>query len=87
MYANLEILPMKKKKFYLSFLCFNSISYVSLLNPCSDGSCFIYVCVCLRILLANTYCVVLLLCLSSSGVPCVASFSGLSMLDCPFGIL
>jgi hypothetical protein len=32
-------------------------------------------------------CVVFLLCFSSSCVPFVASFSGLSFFDCPFGIL
>ena len=42
------------------------------------------ICVCLRIVASNTYCVV---CLSSSFVPYVASFSGLFRFDCPFGIL
>jgi hypothetical protein len=32
-------------------------------------------------------CVVFLFCLSSSCVPYVASFSGLSFFDCPFGFL
>jgi hypothetical protein len=36
---------------------------------------------------SNTCCVVFLLCLSSSCVPYVASFFGLSFFDCPFGIL
>ena len=35
----------------------------------------------------NTYCVVFLFCLSSSCVPYVVGFSGLSIFDCPFGIL
>ena len=52
------------------------------------GLCFIYViCVCLRIVVSNTYCAVFLfvfsrlvfVCVSSSCVPYVASF-----LDCPF---
>ena len=48
-------------------------------------SCLIYViCVCLRIVVSNTYCVVFLLCLFSSCVPYVASFSGLSIFDWPF---
>jgi hypothetical protein len=38
----------------------------------------------LRIVVSNTYCVVFLLCFSSSYV---ASFSGLLYFDCPFGIL
>jgi hypothetical protein len=42
---------------------------------------------CLRIAESNTYCVVFLLCFSSSCGPCVASFSGLSFFDCPFGII
>jgi hypothetical protein len=33
------------------------------------------------------YCVVFLFCFSSSCVPYIASFSGLSICDCPFGIL
>jgi len=46
-------------------------------------SCLIYIiCVCLHIVVSNTYCVVFLSC-----VPNVASFSGLSILDCPFGLL
>ena len=50
--------------------------------------CFIYViCVCLCIVVFNTYCVQLLFCLFSSCVPYVADFSGLSIFDGPFGIL
>ena len=43
--------------------------------------------VCIRIMVSNTYCVVSLLCFPSSCVPYVASFSGLSIVYCPFGIL
>jgi len=39
------------------------------------------------IVVSNTYCVVFLFCFSSSCVPYVASFSGLSIFDWPFGIL
>jgi hypothetical protein len=43
-----------------------------------EGSCPVYViCVCVCIVVSNTYCVVFLLCFSSSCVPYVASFSGL----------
>ena len=50
--------------------------------------CFIYViCVCLRIVVSNTHCVVFLLSLSSSFVPCVASFSVFSIFDCAFDII
>ena len=49
--------------------------------------CLIYViCVCLRIVVSNTYCAVFFLLVSSSCVY-VASFSGLSMFYCSFGIL
>jgi len=52
---------------------------------------FIYLlyvtCVCLRIMVSNTCCVVFLFCLYSSCVPCVTSFSELSILYCPFDIL
>ena len=44
------------------------------------------ICVYLRVVVSNTCNVVFLFCLSSSGVPYVASFSELSLLDCPFGI-
>jgi len=47
---------------------------------CKRSSCLIYViCVCLRIVVSNTYCVVFLFCFSSSCVPYIASF-----LDCLF---
>jgi hypothetical protein len=51
-------------------------------------SCLIYViCVCLCIVVSNTYCVVFLLCFSSSCVPYATIFYGLSCFDCPFSIL
>jgi hypothetical protein len=31
---------------------------------------YVYLCVCLRIVVSNTYCVVFLFCFSSSCVPC-----------------
>jgi hypothetical protein len=47
-----------------------------------QGSCYIYViCICLRIVVSNAYCVVFLLCLSSSCVPYVVSVHfGVSLL-------
>jgi hypothetical protein len=39
------------------------------------------------IVVSNTYCAVFLFCVSSSCVPYAASLSGLSIFDCPFGIL
>ena len=44
-------------------------------------------CVCLRIAVSNTYCVVLLFCLSSTCVPYFVSFSGLSIFVHHFRIL
>ena len=44
---------------------------------------FYVICVCLHIVVSNTYCVVLLFCLSSSCVPYIASFSRLFIVDCP----
>jgi hypothetical protein len=45
-----------------------------------EDSCLIYVvCVCLCIVVPNTYCVVFLFCFFSSCVPYVFSFSGLSI--------
>ena len=50
------------------------------------SSCLIYVqCVCLRIEVSSTYCVVCLFCFSSSCVHYGASFSALCIFDCPFG--
>jgi hypothetical protein len=64
-----------------------------------EGSCFVcgrvhvlfvglfmsclWVCSCLIVL----WCVVFSVCFSSSCVPYVSSFSGLSIFDCPFDIL
>ena len=45
------------------------------------------ICACLRIVVSKAYCVVFLTCFSSSWVPYVASFSVLSICECPFGIL
>ena len=39
------------------------------------------------VVVCNAYCVVFLLCFSSSWVPYVSSFSELSIVDGPFGIL
>ena len=44
-------------------------------------------CVCLRMVMSNIGCVMFLSCVSSSCIPNVNSFSGLSLLDCRFGIL
>ena len=44
-------------------------------------------CVCLHIVVSKTYCIVFLFCFSSSYVPYVAIFSGLSIFDCTFGNL
>ena len=50
----------------------------------NEDSYLIYViCVCLRIVVSNTYCVVFLICFSSSCVPYVLIFSGLSILIAP----
>ena len=68
----------------LQFIC------IQIFTSCylQEGACLIYViCGCLRIVMSNTYCVVFLLCFSSSCVPYVASFSGLSFFYCPFGVL
>jgi len=46
-----------------------------------------YLFFCLRIVVSNTYGVVFMFCYSLSCVPYIASFSGLSIFDCPFGII
>ena len=54
---------------------------------CRKVHVLLIMCVCLRIAMSNTYCVVFLFCLSLSCVPHGASFSGWFILDYPFGIL
>jgi hypothetical protein len=68
----------------------NDIHFVVTSSCLQKDSCLIYAfCVSLRIAVSNAYCV--LLCFAClhlvSCVPYVAIFSGLSILDCPFGIL
>ena len=66
----------------------NYVRFVFTSSCLYDGSCLIYVlCVCLRIVVSNTYCLVFLFWFSSSCVPYVVSFSGLSFFDCHLGIL
>ena len=48
---------------------------------------FTFFCVCVRLVVSNTYCVIVFVCFSSFCVHYVASFSGLSICDYPFGIL
>ena len=48
---------------------------------------YLLICVCLRVVVSNTYWVLFLFCLPSSCVLYVSSFSGLSIFECPFGIL
>ena len=47
---------------------------------------FVFTCVCFRIVMSNTYCVVFQFCFSSSFVHCVASFSVLSICYSPFAL-
>jgi len=64
------------------------VRFVSTSSFLLEGSCLIYViCICLRVMVSNIYCVMFLLCFSSSSVPYDIRFSGLSIFDCPFGIL
>ena len=56
----------------------------SSLPPVVCRRCLIYViCICLHIVVSNTYCVVILFCFSLSCVPYFAGFSGLSILISP----
>ena len=66
----------------------NNVRFVFISNGLQEGSCLIYViCVCLHIVVYNTYCVVFLFCLFSSCVPYVVNFSELSIFDYSFCIL
>ena len=54
----------------------NDVRFVFTSSCLQEGSCVVYgMCVCLRIMVSNTYCVVFLFCFSSSCVPYVDSFS------------
>jgi hypothetical protein len=59
-------------------VCEGLVSYLRYLFACDDVQ---------HVMMSNTYCAVFLICFSSSCVLYVASFSGLSICDCPFGIL
>ena len=60
----------------------NDVRFVFTSSCLQEGSCLIYViCVCLCIVVFNTYYIVSLPYLSSSCMTCVASFSGLSIFD------
>ena len=48
---------------------------------------YLLICVCLRVVVSSTYCVLFWFCLPSSCVLYVSSFSGLSIFECSFGIL
>ena len=62
----------------------NDVRFVFTSSCLQESSCFIYViCVCLCIVMSNTYCVVFLFCFSSSCVHYVVSFSGISICYCP----
>ena len=64
----------------------NDVRFVFTSSCLKECSCVIFViCVCFRIVVSNIYCVVL--CFSLFCVPCVAGFSGLCIVDCPFVIL
>ena len=100
---SMRILNISKKNVlsYYVYLRLSSVSWCPLWFPhkhdvrsvftsscLQEGLCLAYVvCVCFRIVVSNTYCVVFLFCFCSSCVACIASFSGLSIFDCPFGIL
>ena len=80
--------PSSVRWYPLGFPHKNDFQFVFAWSCLQNDSCHIYViCFCLRTVVSNTYCVVFLLCLSSSCVPYVASSSGLSIIYCPFGIL
>jgi len=84
-----EVHAMKNIYKYKTIICtyfyFKFISLIDELMVIREANlCLIYViCVCWRMVVSNTYCVVFLFCFSSSCVPYVASFSGLSIVDYP----
>ena len=76
-------LHLKTVLYSLSHL--NNVRFVFTSSCLWEGLCLIYIIyVCFGIMVSKTCCVVFLFCFSSSCVPYVASFSGLSIFDCPF---
>jgi hypothetical protein len=72
----------------LRFPHINDVRFVIISGCLYECACLIcVVCVCWRMMVSVTYCAVFLFYFSSSCVPYVTSFSGLSIVDCPFGIL
>jgi hypothetical protein len=84
-YLCLSLPPVVCRRAHVLFMLFMFVFTSSCLQ---EGACLIYViCVCFRIVVSNTYCVVFSFCFSSSCVPYFARFSGLFCFDCPLGIL
>jgi hypothetical protein len=83
------LIKISMKVLWNLYVCFVLLSFCFVISSClSEGSCLTYViCAWLRIVVSNTYCVVFLICFSSYCVSYVASFSGLSIFNCPLGIL
>ena len=85
-------LTLRTNLYQLAYFCRwylhkNDFQFVFTSSCLYEGSCLLYViCVCLRIVVSNTYCAMFLFWLSLSCVPCVANFSGLFIFDCPFGL-
>ena len=75
---------------FATISAYNDIWFVFSFSYLQEGSCLIQIiCVCLRIVVSNTQCYVfcfaclhLVFCVHNA-----TSISGLSILDCPFGIL
>jgi hypothetical protein len=65
----------------------NDVRFVFAPSCLHEGSYLIYVLVFVWVEWCPTHIVLCFCCFSSSCVPYVASFSGLSIFDCPFGIL
>ena len=64
----------------------NDVRFILISSCLYESTSLIYaICVCLRIVVSNKYCVVFLFCLSVSCVTYVTRFAGLSLFDCPFG--
>ena len=83
LYLCLSLPPVVCRRAHVLFTLFVG-GLMSYLRCLQEGSCLIYaICVCLWIVVSSIQCVMLLLCFSTSCVPCVATFSGLSILIPP----
>ena len=76
---------------FFKIIRLSNLSILSVPDECysrndNDDVILYVICASLHIVVSNTYFVMFLFCFSAACVPYVASFSGLSIFECPSGI-